>query len=199
MTILKADVRMPWSRTVRGPLSSNTFHASHNNVTGAPEKFATALKAWVVALDVYSSHMLGSSNVSVYDLNDAVPRDPVWSTSGQCPIGADSLPTECAILLQASAMPEDNVPRGRFRTRVYVGPCSASTLTTDGHVSAAAMQTVADAYEGLAAALAGDNIQLVAGSVQYGWKPIVGYRVGNEFATVRRRQLDVTGGVQGMV
>jgi hypothetical protein len=192
MTVLRADVRLPWDIAVAGPLSSNTFHFEHTAVADAPLLVGGALKTMYEGLSVFSSHLTGEVRVQVFDLADPTPRAPVHTTSGTLTPGASSLPGECAMLLTGWTTPQDNVIRSRFQSRIFVGPLHQGVIGSDGLATEAAMQEVLDAFSNLGGNLALSNIVAVAGSEANGWRGIEGGRVTNELATVRRRQLSAT-------
>jgi hypothetical protein len=153
------------------------------------------VQATTVNLQTFLSKSLaGTAEVRFYNRADSPPRTPYHTDTTSVaftPPDETPLPREVALCLSMHADLSSGVERARRRGRIYIGPCNINILPashTDFHVSATAVNTLAQAAAALTTELDGHGIALevwsetdgVGRAVQGGW-------VDNAYDIQRRR------------
>lgn len=202
MAVAEIKITLPWTvSTVRGPQSVNTLHVDFGATPITSGTLADVFSAvedlYATGLDgIWSSLLTGEVLVSAYNLSDATPRVPVLEAEyALTPSATGGTPTEIAVNVAFRANYASGVSKRKFRGRIYLGPLSIDPAiwTTDGHLSTATTQQIADAFEAFGTAVAqGGTLNWACGSEAEGWKDVQRIEVKNELATLRSRQNSVT-------
>ena len=109
----------------------NVWHFETNEVgTPANERLdiVNTIVGFYNDIDVYfSSNISGTTRLKIFDLEDAVPRAPVYDSSAALLTpGSTSLPNEVALCMSYRGENVSGVNRRRNRGRVYLGPWATS-------------------------------------------------------------------------
>lgn len=211
MPLMLHQVTMPYVTGLPADVSVNTFWTSGG--TDPEAQAATAFAALVnfytepqstgdtvgYFLSAYISREDNVCSVRSYDWTDPEPRAPRHVGTFTLPTAGNltSLPFEVALCLTFQGENASGINQQRRRGRIYLGPLGGGSVVMGSNVppapSATFMTTVADAAEGLSAALSAPAAQWVVHSrVSSNNAPVVGGWIDNEFDTQRRRQVRAT-------
>lgn len=202
MAICELRTTLPWTVTgVAGPASVNTLFVDFGATPITSGTLADVLDAtealYSTGLDgLWSSLLSGEVLISAKDLSQPSTDPPVAEREGTLTPSVDgSVAPEASILVSFRADYASGVSKRKFRGRNFVGPLALTlgNWTTDGHISAAAIEQVADAYETWATAVAnGGTLSWCCGSVAEGFKDVSRLEVPNEASMLKSRQHAVT-------
>lgn len=120
----------------------NTFHAVPNipPLGGDLPGLATCIKDFYQFVSSTTDsirlfmayHSQGvDSTVKMWNLDDPIPRDPIYEEVYDPPVGTSSfpaLPTEVACCLSFEAAPVSGIPQARKRGRIYIGPLNTDAV-----------------------------------------------------------------------
>lgn len=197
MPTYRLTATLPWhAAAYRGPISQNTIYVSSDSVATATDcawafcDFYKAVGPTSLPMEVFS----GQVEVSVYDMSQPKPRNPVAIVNDNFTMtGTQPLPAEVAIAISYRGARQSGVPEQRHRGRIYLGPLSIGVLGANGRIGAQSLLGVTQVTQQLWNDLQAINTSIwVCGSEQHGFVPITEFFVNNEFDTIRRRQLDAT-------
>jgi hypothetical protein len=167
MTTLRAQVALPNSGGIPSDTATNTWHFLQTG--GSPETAAddalTMLDAFYQDIQgIFSSIVNSPLDVTIYDLEDAVPRIPIHTgVIAITPGSGGNLPNEVAICLSFQGTQVSGNPPARRRGRIFLGPLDAGTVDTGG-----SDVPVSDATCGLIRDSA-DTLRLAGGSLDCSW------------------------------
>lgn len=149
MSVLAAQVTIPYESAIPADVTTNTWHfqASEPDPTAAElqalagrlEEFygaAAAPSVVSVASFLSSELVLANARLKVYDLGTPQPRAPIYDEAFYVATGPSSsaLPTEVAVCLSFQGLRVSGLPQARRRGRVYIGPLG-NTVQASGTVA----------------------------------------------------------------
>lgn len=145
------------------------------------------------------------ATVDLYDMADSTPRVPYrTSTIPLTNGGANSLPSEVALVLSFKGDFESGTPNARRRGRVYIGPLGTDIITVGGTApsrpNAATRDTLRDAAELLRTSSTDEARWAVfsqatlteTSSLEQAFHDVVGGWVDDAWDTQRRRGISAT-------
>ena len=141
--MFKVDVAFPYFTGLPSDVVVNTFHFAKGTgtppTTGDFDNLRDHLKAFygLVFSSVGTNSMApwidqGAVSTKVYDLDDPIPRSPVYSDVGTYPAVQatnSAAPLEAAVCISYQATPTSGLPQARRRGRIFIGGLGiASTI-----------------------------------------------------------------------
>lgn len=139
----------------------------------------------------WSGYIAARLDVTVYDVEDAQPRTPIYSGSTALTVGAGaSLPLEVALCMSYHRELESGIPAARQRGRLYLGPFDAGALDTSQPSSrpvSALVDAITTAAEVLLSENTANNTWVTFSETLGALSPIVGGWVDDSWDTQRRR------------
>lgn len=203
MSIVRAQVRLPFTSGLPEDLSTNTFHFSCPNDGDATERadIADRIEDYYGFVGGFLSAMISRANASIrfYDLAQPEPRVPLEEIALPLPNAgvATSLPSEVALVHSYRALYTSGSPSARRRNRVYLGPLSTSATTATNNQFARPSTGLMTACLSAGASLADDSLS--TGVRWCAYSPtddaglvVIEQWVNNEFDTQRRRGTTAT-------
>jgi hypothetical protein len=161
-----ARVQMSWLRDNGVPEDaiSNTWHFSDFAGTALgsseAEDVADALNTFYNSLaGHYAAYMGTQRTINVYDMQDTVPRVPVYeNTYTPTAPTNEGIPAELAICLSYAAATGSGLNARRRRGRIYLGPLAQATFdagggTGDRRVNSSTISAINTAYDSLRTAV----------------------------------------------
>jgi len=165
MTIVRAQVTLPWTTGLPEDITVNTFHFFTEDSPPDTTQLDTIETQLVAFYNVASgvagdaiggflstllSRVANACTIKYYDLEDAEPRAPLRTDTFTliAQDSATSMPAEVSLCLSFQGVKASGIPQARRRGRVYVGPfIRAATVLTDstGRPTSALTASVADA------------------------------------------------------
>jgi hypothetical protein len=130
--LYKAQVSLRRTTALPEDIVSNTWHfdkdeASAGDWASGAAALATRLATFYTAITAMLSEAIaGEHSVKVYDMHDALPRVPKYSTTFALSPSGASMPGEVAVCLSFIATLESGVNMKRRKGRVFIGPIAAS-------------------------------------------------------------------------
>lgn len=120
----------------------NTFHAVPNipplggdlaQLAQNVKDFYQFVSSTTDSIRLFMAHHSQGANstVKIWNLDDPIPRDPVYEETYDPPVGnasAVALPTEVSSCISFEAEPESGIPQARRRGRIYIGPLNVSAV-----------------------------------------------------------------------
>lgn len=138
----------------------NTWHfwresgpvTDFDNVRDMLKDFYTKVPPAGQPICTQMSNLLSTTaDLVAYNLDDAKPRQPVY-TSSYGPItwgSGNAMPYEVALCASFQGAPQSGEAQARKRNRVYIGPFRSSTSDVDGHPNDTCVEAVFEALKGL--------------------------------------------------
>lgn len=202
MAVCELRITLPWTVSgVQGPASVNSLFVDFGATPITAGTLGDVLDATEALYStglggLWSSLLTGEVLISAKDLSQPSIDPPVAEREGTLtPSAVGAIPTESAVLVSYRAAYASGVSKRKYRGRVFLGPLAQSQdlFTLDGHLSADAIEQVADAFVTWATAVAqGGTLSWTCGSEAEGWKDVARLEVPNEVSTLKSRQHAVT-------
>lgn len=208
----RAQVTVPRDTLISADNAVMTWHFRTNEVgsrVDEAEDIVSTLKTFYNVVDVYFSSYNGTQwDYTVYDLEDAPQRVPVYQEFFSHTMGTAGYPAEVAMCLTMQALPASGLNQRRRRGRVYLGPLSTTTgAASDGEMRPdPAVRTIianaaADMLPSVVGAGSGSTLELcvfsratfdVSSQLIDAFVPVEQVYVDNAFDTQRRRGVAAT-------
>lgn len=216
MSFYRAQSRIPNDTGQAADQVVNTFHFATNDVGSKVEEAEDIwgqVGNWLLAVDGFLSENLATpATVTVYDLEDAEPRVPVYEDTVALTLGSSSAANQVALVMRYRANYTSGVARARRRGRLFIGPLSTDAFDGVGDNTPSASQTSLIAAAGAALgptitgvtsgstiswsvfsrAIFADTPGSVATKLAAAFSTVVECSVPNRFGTQRRRSTEVT-------
>lgn len=138
MALYRVQVILPATSGNPDDVSTNTLHFDINDESFIGEVWVALNDFYTFIAPLYSSLVDTDESFSNwYRLSDPEPRAPIAvRTMNLGNSGADTLPTECAMVLSYQADKISGLPQARRRNRIYIGPLAKAAVEDDGYISA---------------------------------------------------------------
>lgn len=199
MTILRCQVRLPYTTGVPGDVATNTLHfftpAAPSTQTEWDDIYQR-VEGYYAQWGQYLASVVDRPNcrITLYDLADSEPRQPIFSDTFSPPVavGVANLPSEVAVVHSYRGVLTSGQPPARRRNRIYLGPLSILATQGAGGGFARPVQPLIDDILTGGAVLGTDSLATGVRWTAYSptdatsWT-IVEQHVNNEFDTQRRR------------
>lgn len=133
MSVVRAQSSVPYKTALPEDVTQNVWHfqtVGDFTLPAALDPINTALNTFYSAIDqIYPTNVDVTRTTKWYQLSDPKPRTPIRTdVQTIAPSASNPLPEECAIVLSFEGDPESGLSQKRRRGRIYIGPCSTSTV-----------------------------------------------------------------------
>src|SRR5688500_10439566 len=162
MSIIRAQVRLPWTTNLPEDVTVNTFHFLTTSTPFTQAELDdiedNLISFWTFSsgvagdqLDGFLSNLVSrvalAASITMYDMSQAEPRVPIRETNftlGPADVGS-TLPPEVALCLSFQAVQTPGIPQARRRGRVFLGPWNGNYVGATGRPNTAVLNAIAAA------------------------------------------------------